>query len=559
MSRSDRLRALAALLFAALALTFIVWPFGRDEAVHAPAGAVLELRRVGPVLEGSGRDRPPQDPEPAPARISGRVEDEQGRAVPGARVCAHAGEDVLAGCSWTAADSSGEFSANVPAGDLAGVRVFCVASGYLPAAVAANVRETVVVVLRRGLELHGEVVDELGSPVPGATVCVSSAVNRLRWPWWEGEHGVGLLPESEGSTVRSNSTGGFTVSGLSGTTPLTVSCAAPNYVAAVPYVRVERLGEPVRVVLRTLWSLSVEVVDAETSAPIDACWVTLGGPSGFETCAYETALFSQALLSQGAPVTPVAASMRYHFMRLPVSEVVAVAEVRLRVEASGYEAAEAAVPIQPGLRSERVALRRTGRQAAGRVWFQLHGQNRAPYRGPMDVVITANPPSGKPWFARCVFENGRSKSAILLAEGLYKVRPRGGAFDAQTQWLNPAGPTQDLEVRADREVEVPLTLVGTPVLLNVLDEQSRPVMGYDLSASPEKGRVSGSVFRWDVVRRLRVWQLGAVAETGLPVVWLPAGDCILNVSMPGVGYGGGRVTCDGSGELMEVRIQLRSE
>jgi len=212
------------------------------------------------------------------ATLSGRVLDEQGAPIEGARLqLTRAGENMFAafmrsmeGAGAVRSGRDGSFEAKrLAPGERQ--RLDVSHDDYEERAIAGislapgATRSGLVVVLRRGLSVRGSVKDEQGRPLAGAQVTLSHA-RTLR----AGRGGMQMVMMGPGSEVRRETgpDGRFEFRGLkAGDYSLTVRRAGSSRASVDPVKVGEARGEPVEIVLRPGASVSGVLRD-KSGAPV---------------------------------------------------------------------------------------------------------------------------------------------------------------------------------------------------------------------------------------------------------------------------------------------------
>jgi len=309
-----------------------------------PSGTVLV--EVVPVLEGHEvgaatrvvfpGDAPPDDLEPyayvLDARIKGRVIDERGAPVPGARVLSHLSEVVTAG--------DGAFSlpmdSTYPAPTL-----HAVADGFAEGVMAlGSLRPGDVhagdLVLRGDYAVEGRVIDDHGEPVPGATVCTYPRERNQTSTDDQGRFRLGRLDPTKERTR--------------------VSALMQGYVTASVRIGPEDAATPLEIVLDRGSSLAGRVVTRD-GAPVPGATVSVGdhpastGPLSTRTDA--TGAFSIDVVPPGAQ--PVWA----------LREGYAAGREQVELPEDGAELSGVQIVLEPGQRVAGVVLDEDGEPLPG--------------------------------------------------------------------------------------------------------------------------------------------------------------------------------------------------
>lgn len=547
MKRGRGLSRAMALLAAALAAWMILGPGLPGQRDREPAPA-----RQGPAtptfphLEGSA-PRPRHQTADRPSTLLGQVVSPLGDGVPDAIVWdpRRPHEVVRSG-----ADGRFEWPGIVSGG----IELAAVANGFLQARTGVAT-EPLVIVLQHGASLSGRVVDASGRPLEDVMVVASPEWNRLAWPWFGGRYGAPRTDQVHGGWARSAGDGSFQIRGLMAGSTVVLAASKSGFMGRLAYTVASVPTESVEVTMDRVWSLRVVIQDEETREEVPVHRIDVTHPPDCDLQFPPVLRILEAVRAGG--VSPASATGdAFHWTQRPGGAAMQTASAIATVSAPGYESREERIELSPtGLTTRTITLRRQT-DGVGVVKFIASLANETRFSGALEVLVGTED-HGSVGLVPVDFTGGLPSRLVTLPEGRYRVKPRGSGWSPTTKWLAPGGPPIVLDVRRGAEVECPLRVIGNPVRLRVVDDNNLQVHGFDLSVTPEKGLVSGGMFRWDLNRIICDAASLEDFQGGVdPMLWLPVGRCTISASLPGVGHAVGQVFADGSGSEIPVVVKL---
>lgn len=549
MKHDHRLGYAGALLAAALAVWMILGMGlqGRHDREPVPSRPGTSIPAF-PQLEGSPSQPKPQVAK-APSRLVGQVVDAGGRGIPDAIVW-----DPKQPYEVTRSGADGHFEwSRINFDDLA---LAAVANGFLQASSDASVTP-LIIVLQRGASLSGRVVDEAGRPLADAMVVAAPEWNRTAWPWFNGRYGAPSREHAHGGWGTSDALGEFRIDGLITGSTVSLVASKPGFVGRVAYNVAPVSPDPVEITLDRLWSLRLVIQDAETLEEVPVHRIDVTHPKECDL-QFPAVLKILDAIRAGGESSDVTSGDVFHWTQRPGSATMDSASAVATVSAPGYDSHEERVELSTtGLTTRRVALRRKS-GGIGVVRFLASLANDTQFTGPLEVLIGTED-HGALGLVPVEFQGGLPSRLVKLPEGRYRVKPRGSGWSPATKWLAPGGPSVILDVRRGVDVECKLRVIGNPVRLRVVDDTDQRVHGFDLGVTPEKGLVSGGMFRWDLNRIFDDKAPVDLNREADPVLWLPVGRCTISASLPGIGHAVGQVFADGTGDEVPVLVKLTPE
>jgi len=429
------------------------------------------------------------------------------------------------------------------------------ASGYTPwtSGPITSAVDGVVVRLERGEAIHGRVVDLSGRAVEGARVWCHSPRNRLAWPagteWLPGmDEGVPVGAESV-----SGASGEFVLKGLeTGKYELRAAKRFHAFEASESPPLVDSGSDGVTVVLLPTARLEVNAVDAKTGAPLRHALLSLKpGRDWRQTLDSMTHEIPAGAEGRDTPISDrgtaiMTLALRHATVDLP--------EVTVLAMAPGYMPTRRTVPLPPGAvtRVELPLERVAGSDSAnGAVRFEAQFRGGGAYDGVLFVEVREVSEGRSVGMLREAFVDGRSPREWEFAGGHYALVVRGPMGASGAFALSGWGANVPLSVVPGEAEVVRLELTANPVELSVADSRGRRIRGFDLTVNSPFG--GGIRRRWDVGRTL---EEGPNAQ---PIVWVPAGDVALAVSMPGFGRATWATAAPGDGTRLRVDLVLSDD
>jgi hypothetical protein len=250
-------------------------------AVGAAAYFALDPGDVPEIIDTAPErgDEPDQEPvEPGMVRIAGRVEDEIGNPVIGASVYLLAKGDPappVVGPLHQRTDSAGGFSLTQEEGLTTDLIATC--PGFRPTLTEhVDAGTGIRVVMKRGGEIRGVVLDDRDRPVIGASVFARSAGSEIA-----PQSGI-YLPhhgtlDATYARALSGLGGKFTIKGV-GEGKIDLRAEKRTHPELMRPILGVEAGDTVKLVLLHRFVASVFVVDAHGNAPIISAWVKIELP-----------------------------------------------------------------------------------------------------------------------------------------------------------------------------------------------------------------------------------------------------------------------------------------
>lgn len=504
----------------------------------------------------------PVEPGPAKHRAAGVVLDaETERGVEGASVFLAAPEEAAVSSDRAVRTGpDGRFDVSLATGESVAVHV--AANGYVTwrgELFAGVPTKALEIRLTRGASLAGQVLDDLGAPLPDVRVSAVPEANRIAWP--HSEMSFETDESGAGGWAISDTDGRFTIRGLVATTEYEIR--ATRYLwyqgpLLPPLVRPDPVT-PVTVTLRPVARVRIFASDAKTHRPVD-----LVGMRGFLDGAVVAGQYSRSreARQQGVPaglderIAP-GAPVIYEYMRdaVKLAKDPKPPAVQFQIMSAGYKPVWLTVPLEFGRVQDLRAELEPVAQETRPVRFTAASPTGVPYEGLLFVQVRA-PSLNEPWGPEALFRftAGRADRPIPLPVGKVNVGAVGGGHSAR--WLVGGNGPRAFDAIVDPgedEQEIRIVLEATPVALEVSDARGRRLHGFDLSVS-RTGALE-EVLWWDVPWADEIDRRDT-ANGPLPVVWVPKGSVTLDVNMPKVGRGRAVVEATGDGTLQRAQIKL---
>ncbi len=507
--------------------------------------------------EASGAtESPPLEPEANGQAVTGRVVAAETGA-PLARV-----GPIVAVCDgavfeerskrWVETNESGEFEIVVGANH---AKLFVGAPGRVPWLGALGSKRHFEVSLEEGSSIHGRVQDIGGEPIPGAEVWCVAEGEFPEWPVARTAIPISTIRVTASAT--SDWEGRFTLRGLSRGTRYSISARRLGW---HPRTAIHTFPGSVEasVVMLPRLALAIRVRDANSGVDIALRRVSADAPSAV----IEPHMTPSEQHLQRAP------SRVKGLWEEPILYFVAadgssrLVRIRLRVSAPGYETSTSTVSLAPWTMTKAtVQMTPTfaGRPTSVRFSPHFIGSNHA--TGPIRLMIR-HESEDEP---HVINLNGAKRTADVAPTSFqralrlpYSLPP--GRYHAQPEiegtagmWCRRAGPEQFFEVSEhQREAEVELPLIATPVRLNVVSSTGVRVVGYDVSVPTSDSRVAK---HWDFPESADEFS-GFASERWRPVLWLPKGHAEIQVSKPGIGSAVVKLRASGDGGTESVTLRL---
>lgn len=468
---------------------------GKD---HGPDDVVADARvesvEAGPMhlAPRPAADRPPEaDVAPggdssggvAGPGVLGVVLEPGGAGIEGCPVFAYSTSSVVPGVQGAVVvrattQKGGRFAldADAPSRLVVACPGWCVAE-FDPVTVRRDDRG-LVLTLDPGLSITGRVVDETGSPVPGARVQARGR-DGADWGWAPREAPPpGDLPETGEAT--SDALGQFSIRGL-----------APGKYDLLAWKRgygrarhgpgdgnpsVEADTHGLLLTLRRSFRIRVDLVDVEGEPAVGA-YGNIGIAKGEPWDLYS--MFGPMEPEfDSFPVSPPFHVVRRDLTMTATADAVTATAVPVDVVCGGlgWESRRVQVVPRPAAEAEaepvRVVLRGTPTRERARVAFRLDGLSEV--TGSMEAGISriGDPPGS---FLTPLWFSGGLSQELALPEGVYVLRLETGA-GSLLPWHRPLGrEAARFTVEGRGSQVVPLAARGGRVLLAPTNEQGQPV------------------------------------------------------------------------------------
>jgi hypothetical protein len=563
-----------------LAAAILLFALLRTRTGPAPSDAVLpplpERAPQPPALLARARDlRSPDLGSEQERAVILRVVDRSGRVIAESSIRSAPVDSLLiesdpgSATAWKV--EPGTFAVPLRAGEAAALEWLIEAPGYVPERLAGPSLLGMggteqAVVLTEGFTLRGEVVDEEGTPVPGAQVDVM------------GRHGLaarvvgarGLGAAAVGDLVRgvTDGRGVFEVSGVA-SLPRDVLAWREHYASWTREAdaRSESASLPNPLRLRRLYRMCLQVVDHEAGGPIATAEVRVSHLGSFQVSGY-----GMDCLPSSCPGCGWTADHGRYYATYVLAPGQPVGQeptpIYLRVGALGFE--EAKLEVQPtlavdcaGAPSPTMArLRRAApRETFGRLRVELEGKFAPTVRWARFVVtVLAGPEKRKS--LKWIVAAPRPPDGVWefeLPAGLYDVALGDGT--GWSQWRGNPNVKNHVSIAPGDLTAIQLEFEAAEVTILARDERGRRLPEYFLGCVGPADRAVGTWIQTsDLLEdsRIRYGLLPPLEiRRGARKFLLTPGTYSLGASSPGAGDST-QVIDVAAGETRTIELELEA-
>ncbi len=539
-----RLHLVFVLLVATLGLLALMWP-SSGRSLPAPHGRSSGVQpRTHPELLGyptqvvASKDADLSAVEDATKRKASTssaeslkaeitvIDEASGLPVDGARVflAPHAS-------SHSVTDIEGIASIEVAS---SGQALGVVAIGYLPAKSELGAGEQQLTVrLKRGEQVSGIVIDDLGEPIEGVRIWCSQSHHTATWP----HPTTYFATDVNGGIGISRSNGEFTVDGLAADYDYEIAWSKHMWTRSMRRPYPVRAGDGTRVVLkmRPIARVLFNFVDRQDGHVVTTQSIeTTCGPGigvGGWPVPYEHSEPPLNLMGE-------ARAAEHFYVRDGTSDIDDNMQgtVTVLVKALGYRERKKNVTFKLGQRQTiRIPLDRKSNVELGNVAFTVTLGNR-PYTGRLSTYFRG--------------ASGSTSSSFMFREGkqINKVRIPSGRYEVSVKPVGLIGASLEredvgvIDIQTGMTTNQSLNIPCCSATLDVRDRDGKRVLGYDVGVAIN-GRAKGGGEMWDF--RARASSVPGLIRNGLPVLYFPmTGDVVLSVNKFGVGSHLGTIAHD---------------